>query len=116
MVNSSFRTVLTVVLPPGLIGRTRFESGNFGVLCGQLTRACRPISPFSSLRPPGVGGSAVVGHARTLPQFVMNNEGNAGTHLWAASATASGSLRIRNTVMNYTVGDDVVVRLGNSAL
>ena len=45
-----------------------------------------------------------------VQQFAMNNERNAGTHLWAATAIATGSLRIRGAVLNYTAADDVVVR------
>ena len=78
-------------------------------LLAGLSAQARALTHVLNL--PFLGCDFLGGGICLIPQFVMSNERNAGTHLWAASAAASGSLRIRNTVMNYTASDDVIVHL-----
>lgn len=70
---------------------------NFGNVSSTLTT--------SNGRAFAIGGDGLI----EVSQFAMNNERNAGTHLWAASASSKLSLRIRGGIYNYTPDEDVVV-------
>eukprot|EP00729_Bicosta_minor_P010207 gene10207-30071_t len=73
------------------------DAANFGNVSSTLTT--------SNGRAFAIGGDGLI----EVSQFAMNNERNAGTHLWAASASSKLSLRIRGGIYNYTPDEDVVV-------